>query len=50
MSATRALTKRRQYGEVANLLEGILRVLEHFDKYMAIPQIRQLADRSVMPR
>ncbi|KAI0230424.1 hypothetical protein LSAT2_019219, partial [Lamellibrachia satsuma] len=39
------LTKKRQYGDVANLLEGILRVLEHFQKYMAIPQIRQLADR-----
>ena len=41
----RALTHRRQYGEAANLLEGVTNVLEHFNKYMAIPQIRQLADR-----
>ncbi|KAL5017534.1 hypothetical protein ScPMuIL_007123 [Solemya velum] len=39
------LTRRRQYGEVANLLQGVLNVLEHFQKYMCIPQIRQLSDR-----
>ncbi|KAK6192338.1 hypothetical protein SNE40_003822 [Patella caerulea] len=39
------LTRRRQYGEVANLLQGVLNVLEHFEKYMSIPQIKQLADR-----
>ncbi|GAB1599585.1 vacuolar protein sorting-associated protein 53 homolog [Argonauta hians] len=40
-----SLTRRRQYLEVANLLQGVLNVLEHFDRYMAIPQIKQLADR-----
>ncbi|VDI70663.1 vacuolar protein sorting-associated protein 53, partial [Mytilus galloprovincialis] len=39
------LTKRRQYGEVANLLQGVLNVQEHFDRYMSIPQIKQLSDR-----
>ncbi|RDD44739.1 Vacuolar protein sorting-associated protein 53-like protein [Trichoplax sp. H2] len=39
------LTHRRQYGEIANLLQGVLNVKEHFDKYMGIPQIKQLADR-----
>ncbi|KAH9498665.1 Vacuolar protein sorting-associated protein 53 [Bulinus truncatus] len=39
------LTQKRQYGEVANLLQGVLNVLEHFEKYMEIPQIKQLADR-----
>ncbi|ESO97342.1 hypothetical protein LOTGIDRAFT_214182 [Lottia gigantea] len=39
------LTRRRQYGEVANLLQGVLNVLDHFEKYMSIPQIKQLADR-----
>ncbi|KAK3586403.1 hypothetical protein CHS0354_013107 [Potamilus streckersoni] len=39
------LTRRRQYGEVANLLQGVLNVLEHFQKYMSIPQIKELADR-----
>ncbi|CAC5421456.1 VPS53 [Mytilus coruscus] len=40
-----SLTKRRQYGEVANLLQGVLNVQEHFDRYMSIPQIKQLSDR-----
>ncbi|XP_039363703.1 vacuolar protein sorting-associated protein 53 homolog [Mauremys reevesii] len=40
-----AMTRRRQYGEVANLLQGVVNVLEHFNKYMAIPQIRQLSER-----
>ncbi|XP_036370846.1 vacuolar protein sorting-associated protein 53 homolog isoform X2 [Octopus sinensis] len=39
------LTRRRQYLEVANLLQGVLNVLEHFDRYMAIPQIKQLSDK-----
>lgn len=41
----RALSKNRQYGEVANLLQGVVNVLEHFKKYTVIPQIKQLADR-----
>uniref|UniRef100_A0A2K5BUU5 Vps53 N-terminal domain-containing protein n=1 Tax=Aotus nancymaae TaxID=37293 RepID=A0A2K5BUU5_AOTNA len=32
-------------GEVANLLQGVMNVLEHFHKYMGIPQIRQLSER-----
>ncbi|XP_025707350.1 vacuolar protein sorting-associated protein 53 homolog isoform X1 [Callorhinus ursinus] len=40
-----AMTRRRQYGEVANLLQGVMNVLEHFYKYMGIPQIRQLSER-----
>ncbi|XP_068010866.1 vacuolar protein sorting-associated protein 53 homolog [Melanerpes formicivorus] len=40
-----AMTRRRQYGEVANLLQGVVNVLEHFNKYMGIPQIRQLSER-----
>ncbi|XP_063395988.1 vacuolar protein sorting-associated protein 53 homolog [Mytilus trossulus] len=39
------LTKKRQYGEVANLLQGVLNVQEHFNRYMSIPQIKQLSDR-----
>ncbi|KAG8122599.1 hypothetical protein E2320_018085 [Naja naja] len=34
-----AMTRRRQYGELANLLQGVVNVLEHFNKYMGIPQI-----------
>ncbi|KAM5309597.1 vacuolar protein sorting-associated protein 53 homolog [Glossophaga mutica] len=40
-----AMTRRRQYGEVANLLQGVMNVLEHFHKYLGIPQIRQLSER-----
>ncbi|WAR02922.1 VPS53-like protein [Mya arenaria] len=40
-----SLSRRRQYGDVANLLQGVQNVLEHFQPYMAIPQIRELADR-----
>ncbi|GCB62463.1 hypothetical protein scyTo_0004257, partial [Scyliorhinus torazame] len=40
-----AMTRRRQYGEVANLMQGVVNVLEHFHKYMGIPQIRQLSER-----
>lgn len=41
----RNLTKKRHYGEVANLLQGVVNVLEHFKKYFGIAQIRQLADK-----
>ncbi|OQV21214.1 Vacuolar protein sorting-associated protein 53-like protein [Hypsibius exemplaris] len=40
-----SLQSRRQYGEIANLLHGLMNVLEHFDKYLVIPEIRILADR-----
>ncbi|CAM1308632.1 VPS53 (predicted), partial [Pycnogonum litorale] len=39
------LMKKRQYGEIANLLAVVMNVLEHFEKYMTIPQIRHLSDR-----
>ncbi|KAI8749357.1 vacuolar protein sorting-associated protein 53 [Biomphalaria glabrata] len=39
------MTQKRQYGEAANLLQGVLNVLDHFERYMEIPQIKQLADR-----
>ncbi|KAG8122601.1 hypothetical protein E2320_018096, partial [Naja naja] len=45
VSALLAMTRRRQYGELANLLQGVVNVLEHFNKYMGIPQIRQLSER-----
>uniref|UniRef100_A0A8C0WT21 Vacuolar protein sorting-associated protein 53 homolog n=1 Tax=Castor canadensis TaxID=51338 RepID=A0A8C0WT21_CASCN len=45
VNSLEAMTRRRQYGEVANLLQGVMNVLEHFHKYMGIPQIRQLSER-----
>lgn len=44
VDALRKLSRKRQYGEVANLLQGVMNVLDHFQPYMAIPQIRKLAD------
>lgn len=41
----RLLVKKRQYGEIANLLQGVTNVLDHFQKYMGIPQIARLADK-----
>jgi hypothetical protein len=38
------LIKRRQYGEIHQLLQAVVNVVDHFKKYHAIPQIRQLAD------
>lgn len=45
VDALESLAQKRQYGEVANLLEGVLNVLEHFQKYKSIPQIGELADK-----
>lgn len=39
------LVKTRQYGDVANLLQGVANVVEHFDNYHNIPQIAQLAQK-----
>lgn len=44
VEALRHLQRKRQYGEVANLLQGVMNVVEHFQPYMGIPQIRHLAD------
>ena len=39
------MARQRQYGDAANLLEGVVNVLEQFQKYIHIPQIKQLSDR-----
>jgi len=44
-SVARSLMRRRQYGEIANLLEGVVNVLEQFQKYKSIPQIGELSDK-----
>ena len=45
VALARSLICRRQYGEIAMLLEGVMKVLEHFDRYLDIPQIKELADQ-----
>ena len=37
--------RKRQYGEIANLLQGVINVMDHFNEYMDIPQVRHLADQ-----
>jgi len=39
------LTKHRQYGEAASLLQGVVYVMNHFTPYHAIPQIKHLSER-----
>ncbi|XP_067145474.1 vacuolar protein sorting-associated protein 53 homolog isoform X2 [Centruroides vittatus] len=39
------LLHKRQYGEIANLLQGVMNVLDHFQKYLSISQIGNLADK-----
>ncbi|UYV74518.1 VPS53, partial [Cordylochernes scorpioides] len=41
----RSLIRRRQYGDVASLLQGVVNVLDHFKSYQSIPQLRRLADQ-----
>merc|ERR1712142_1459160 len=45
VSTLQALARKRQYGEIANLLQGVINVMDHFNNYMEIPQVRQLADQ-----
>ncbi|XP_068086641.1 vacuolar protein sorting-associated protein 53 homolog [Anabrus simplex] len=40
-----ALTRRRQYGEIELPLQAVMEVMRHFDGYMDVPQISELADQ-----
>ena len=44
----RSLTIQRHYGEVAQLLQAVLNVLDHFEGYMHLSQVKQLADKYVI--
>lgn len=39
----RALKARREYGEIATLLQGVMNVLDHLNRYKHIPQVADLA-------
>lgn len=41
------LTQRREYKEAAKLLQGVIHVFEHLQRYIDIPQISELAKRFV---
>ncbi|XP_014210535.1 vacuolar protein sorting-associated protein 53 homolog [Copidosoma floridanum] len=39
------LTKKKQYGEIVLPLQAIMEVMQHFNNYMEIPQIKELSDQ-----
>ena len=43
LASLEGLVSGRRYAEMANLLPGLLKVLDHFARYMAVPQVSQLA-------
>ena len=45
VSTLQAQTINRQYGDAANLLQGLLEVLVHFKDYSDIPQIKELSNQ-----
>lgn len=45
VESLQSATKNKRYGEIANLLPGIVNVLEHFHRYLGIPQIKELSDQ-----
>lgn len=47
MGYYRVMCQKRQYSEIASLLQGVSRVMEHFTPYLDIPQVKQLADQVI---
>jgi archaellum component FlaC len=45
VATLQALSQKRQYGEAAMLLQGLMEVMEHFRNYTEIPQIKELSDQ-----
>jgi hypothetical protein len=43
VSTLRRQTQERQYGDAAMLLQGLLQVLQHFEHYANIPQIKDMS-------
>ncbi|KAL6259695.1 hypothetical protein P5V15_009610 [Pogonomyrmex californicus] len=41
----RVLTQKKQYGEIILPLQAVMEVMEHFNNYMDIPQVKQLSDQ-----
>ncbi|XP_076633152.1 vacuolar protein sorting 53 [Colletes latitarsis] len=40
----RVLTQKKQYGEIILPLQAVMEVMQHFNSYMDIPQVKQLSD------
>jgi len=41
----RVLTQRKQYGEIILPLQAVMEVMQNFNSYMDIPQVKQLSDQ-----
>lgn len=41
----RVLTQKKQYGEIILPLQAVMEVMQHFNSYMDIPQVKQLSDQ-----
>lgn len=42
---SRVLTQKKQYGEIILPLQAVMEVMQHFNSYMDIPQVKQLSDQ-----
>ncbi|XP_076231687.1 vacuolar protein sorting 53 isoform X1 [Calliopsis andreniformis] len=40
----KVLTQKKQYGEIILPLQAVMEVMQHFNSYMDIPQVKQLSD------
>ncbi|XP_029665254.1 vacuolar protein sorting-associated protein 53 homolog [Formica exsecta] len=41
----KVLTQKKQYGEIILPLQAVMEVMQHFNSYMDIPQLKQLSDQ-----
>ncbi|EZA62262.1 vacuolar protein sorting-associated protein 53 homolog [Ooceraea biroi] len=41
----KVLTQKKQYGEIVLPLQAVMQVMQHFNNYMDIPQVKQLSDQ-----
>ena len=39
------MTQRKQYGEIILPLQAVMEVMQNFNSYMDIPQVKQLSDQ-----
>lgn len=44
VDSLKILTQKKQYGEIILPLQAVMEVMQHFNSYMDIPQVKQLSD------
>ncbi|KAH0953152.1 hypothetical protein HN011_006823 [Eciton burchellii] len=45
VDSLKVLTQKKQYGEIILPLQAVMEVMQHFNSYMDIPQVKQLSDQ-----